>query len=242
MICQDEVQGHWQRIWIKAPGLHDDTTRVHWLQAGNHFADIRIPAERPSLGDAQCLAELPNTALADLLVAEGFAGTIQVDQGVCTWHRAINWHGCPDDVDAGRLSFDGSGDLIEDGVHADYRELWRHQPGAPFTAVLARCGELDVVLLTNDQTFLLATGIPAMASTAGLAAEMRSGSASPDRVRAQFACAYSLGHWQGGVGVADLSTDPFQERRPVLERDGNGLIWHRLGFDGSVSTQPLTVS
>jgi len=96
MITGGDLQGHWRRDWIKAPGFEDNTTRVHWMQAGEIFVDLRVPLERPDLAGATALADLGPSTLLALTKAEGFAGRIEVVDSNCTWHRAINWHGVPE--------------------------------------------------------------------------------------------------------------------------------------------------
>ena len=79
MIRPGDVQGHWVRTWIKAPGFEDHTTRVHWMQAGLDYADVRIPLERPDTRSAACLADLPAAVLRDLARAEGFSGHVTLE-------------------------------------------------------------------------------------------------------------------------------------------------------------------
>ena len=128
MITTDDIQGHWQRLWLEAPGFKDKTTRVHWMQAGDIYADVRVPLERPDVSGLNSLADLPARDLHILAQAEGFAGHTKVENSVCTWERTINWHGATDAIDAGELSFDTAGRLIEAGVHANYTELWERWP------------------------------------------------------------------------------------------------------------------
>ncbi len=238
MIGEAQLQGHWRRDWIRAPGLEDTTTRVHWLQAGALYADIRVPLDRPDLAGATCLADLPAAALLALMRAEGFAGTISVEDGVCTWARAINWHGTPQAVDAGRMSFDADGTLVEDGVHARYRELWRHVPGQALSATRIAAGDLAGVLVRTEDIFLLALGDPAAPPTAPLADALAHGE-RPASLARHFATGYALGHWEGALGVADLSTNPFEEGTPVLERHGTGLRWLGQTFHGPRTPVPV---
>lgn len=232
MITQAQLQGHWRRDWIKAPGFEDHTTRVHWAQAGALFADLRIPAVRPDLGGAACLADLDNAALLHLMRAEGFAGEITVADGICTWHRAINWHGRPEAVDAGRMSFDPKGRLVEDGVHAEYRELWHRVPGGPLSARPLRAGALEGVLVWSDEMFLFGLGDPAAPPAAPLRAALEAG-ARPEGLARHFRSDYALGRWEGNAGIAELCTNPLREGRPVLSRAADGgLTWLSSGFDG----------
>ena len=130
MISPADIQGHWVRQWIKAPGFEDHTTRVHWKQVGLNYADLRIPRARPDLTGAAALSDLPAAALLDLAQAEGFAGQVTLSGDHCTWHREINWHGPSEAQDVGAIRFDDDGQMIETGVHADYAELWQPNPGA----------------------------------------------------------------------------------------------------------------
>ena len=230
MITEADLQGHWEREWIRAPGFEDRTTRVHWLQAGALYADIRVPAERPDLFGADCLADLGPADLRALLRAEGFAGTIDVAHGICTWTREVNWHGRPLAVDAGRMRFEGAS-LFEDGVHADYRELWRPRPGT-FAARRVAAEGLSGILVASDELFLLGLGDPAAPPSAPILEALEAGR-RPDGLTGQFRSEYTFGRWDGDDGIADLSTNPYREGRPALRRTGEGFVWLTEGFDGS---------
>ena len=242
MIDLGRVQGHWQRDWIRAPGLEDGTTRVHWLQAGALFADIRVPLHRPLPGPARCLAEMPPAALADLLSAEGFAGTISLQGDVCTWHRRVNWRGFPCPVDAGRLWFDADGALIEDGVHADYREQWqRRATGALVARQLHGAGGMEGVLVTGPALFLLVLGSPEAPARPDLAASLRAGLTSAADAAPAFDSVCIMGRLDAGRGVATLSTQPFCEGRAVLAMGQDAATLTLPGFDGSPRRHDLTL-
>lgn len=238
MITQGHLQGHWQRDWIKAPGFEDTTTRVHWMQAGALFADLRIPLERPDVAGLSCLADLDAAALRLLMNAEGFAGHITVEDSKCTWHRQINWHGVPEQSDIGAMSFDVAGGLIEDGVLAEYRELWQAVPQPVSRSTKVNCGAMSGVLIDNDAMFLLGIGPPPSGTSQDLTAALESGTVQTSALDQHFASAYVLGRWDGADGIAELSTNPFYEGQVTLER-GDNLIWHSLGFDGQGSAQRL---
>ena len=119
MIVAGDLTGHWVRDWIRAPGLDDAETQVHWLQARDGYCDLRVPRHRPDLSRLGCLADASTADLLTLMQAEGFAGTIEVLDEVCTWDRTINWHGRPEAVEAGRLNWSGDGRLREDGTEAE---------------------------------------------------------------------------------------------------------------------------
>ncbi|WP_323786471.1 hypothetical protein [Thalassovita sp.] len=239
MIEITDLQAHWRRDWIKAPGFEDATTRVHWMQRGALYADLRIPTDRPDLTGAASLADLDPAAFAVLMRAEGFAGTITVDDSICTWERRINWHGVPDGVDAGRMSFNDAGGLIEAGVDADYTELWRKMPDAPSEAQRVACDGMEGVLVQSETGFLIGLGLPGTPATSPLIAALEAGRL-PDGLAAHFRTVYAWGHWQDDDGIADLCTNPFLETRPVLRRTGQGITFEIVDFDGQERSLALT--
>ncbi|MDQ2093635.1 hypothetical protein [Rhodalgimonas zhirmunskyi] len=238
-ITTAQLQGHWRRVWIKAPGFEDARTRVHWMQCGAAYADLRIPADRPQIRGAHALEDLPDKTIARLMQAEGFAGSITVKDSICTWTRAINWHGPTADVDAGLMSFGPAGDLIEEGVHGVYTELWQRETDAPFEALRVRHGALEGWLLVTENRFLLAID-RLDAPTQAEVEQMLGNGARHEALEARFTGAYVLGHWAGGKGIAQVATNPFLENRPLLERRPNGaLYWTTMRPDGHWITAPL---
>lgn len=242
MIGLRDLQGHWRRAWLRAPGVEDRDTRVSWMQGGALFADLRVPATRPALEGARALSDLDPEALLGLMAAEGFAGTITLEGDVCTWNREVNWHGEPQGVDAGRMRFDAAGDLIEDGVHADYAELWQRASGEGLNASRVAADGFEGVLLRSESLFLIGLGRPGAPASAPLVQALERGE-RPAALVAHFASHYVLGHWDGALGIADLATNPFLENRPFLERGAGGrLIWHAVGFHGTETELPLSVN
>lgn len=241
MITARDLQGHWQRKWIKTPDRSDDSTQVHWLQAGDLFADIRIPADRSLPDHATCLSDLGSEDLAGMMRAEGFAGHTTVTNGVCTWHRAVNWHGRPDGLDAGHMSFHANGDLIEDGVHADYQELWQPVSSSTLTGMQVRAGSLTGVLVWSETIFLLGLGEPSAPSTSDLLSALGHGE-KPEAISAHPWSGYTMGQWDGDVGVATLSTNPFCEGHPALvPADRDGFTFRYQDFAGAWHGVPLQV-
>lgn len=240
MIAQADIQGHWQRDWLRAPGFEDGATRVHWMQAGAVYADVRIPATRPDLTGATALADLPADSLAMLFRAEGFAGETDVADGICTWHRAINWHGAPDSVDAGRLAFTAEGALMEYGVHADYTERWQRRDTGPATGHVLGDGAGGLAyLVSSGAGFVFGAGQAGLPPSAGLGAALAAGEVPPG-LAAQFERVHAFGHWDGDTAIATLATNPFAEDQPLLTRRPDGVIWHRLGVTGTRRDIPLT--
>lgn len=241
MITADHLQGHWQRHWIKAPGFEDHDTKVHWMQAGMVFADLRIPAGLPYLGGATCLADLPAATLAELGAAEGFAGTTTLEDDRCTWHRAINWQGVPEGADVGQISFDDKGRMIETGVLANYTELWAQQAKAPPRALQFSDGTYDGVLVICGALGVLGIDHAGKAPTAPLRAALREGVILPEAVDA-FDGIFALVRVTGEALIAELATNPFQQGECVLSLTEGGAVWHKEGFDGAKSEIALQVS
>lgn len=234
MITPDDLQGEWRRDWLKAPGLEDHETAVHWMQAGRLYADIRIPADRPDIGGARALAELPDAVLRDLMRAEGFAGVITVENDICTWAREINWHGRPVAVDAGHIAFDGGPDrLIETGAGADYAERWHRADTGPGHALRLRADRAVAYLVTVGARFIFGVGDTGAASSDAVIRALGHGRRDAD-LRRLFGHIFVLGHWDRGRGIADLATNPYIEGQAILTcRAAMDITWHATGFDGA---------
>jgi len=122
-MVPDWLVGVWRRRLIAFPdGREDRTTTVFWLQTRSTFADIRLPQESLVLQKLPRSA-LPAEALLVLARQDGFAGHTTLDGDLCTWHRWISYRPPGPTADAGRLRLE-AGLLIEEGVHAVYREDW----------------------------------------------------------------------------------------------------------------------
>ena len=232
MIGIEDVQGHWQRAWLKAPDAVDHDTCVHWMQCGSVYADVRIPADRPDIRGARALDELSPACLAKLMEAEGFAGEITLRDGICTWAREINWHGVPETVDAGALTFDEDGALYETGAHADYSELWHRMLDMPDEGMrLNGAGGEVAFLVTVGVRFVFGIGRPDADATASIRAALAQGE-RPAGLEAHFGRLHALGHWERDIGVADMATNPLIEGTPILTRTGN-IVYHSVDFHGN---------
>ncbi|MEO1733961.1 MAG: hypothetical protein AAFR45_10095 [Pseudomonadota bacterium] len=234
MITLDDLQGHWVRDWIKAPGFEDHSTRVHWMQVGHHYADVRVPADRPDISEARALCELAATDLHSLAEAEGFAGHVTLKDRTCTWHREINWHGTPQSQDVGTISFDQQGRMIEEGVHADYTERWDQHAGDGAEALKLSNDGYAGYLITRGQIFVLGIGVTAKPASGPLISALGAGGI-PDGIADLFDGLHAIGHWSGAHGIATLATDPFVEQSVVLHRRGETIGWTRTDFWGNVS-------
>lgn len=121
----EHLCGLWQRVALETPDAPTDTTsRVFWLQTPTLFADLRIPATRAVTAGRSRLDEYGCDELVALAQQDGFAGRTALAGDRCSWHREIAYQpptGLPDE---GRLALHGD-EIVEHGVHAEYREVWR---------------------------------------------------------------------------------------------------------------------
>jgi hypothetical protein len=102
--------GLWRRSLLQDAQGVDTTTQVFWLQSGSLYADIRIPAHRD--------------AVTGIALQQGFAGALEVDGNVLTWRRWLDFQPPAAVADVGRMRFTHLDQMVEEGVHADYRENW----------------------------------------------------------------------------------------------------------------------
>ncbi len=238
MIKLADIQGHWVRRWIKAPGFEDHTTLVHWMQAGPVYADVRVPLVRPLVSGQPALSHVPPQGLLTLLQGEGFAGRVTLKDSQCTWHRHINWHGKPDTLDMGHIAFDDESRMIETGVHADYTELWQQLPSQEHRSLEFSGGGYAGFMVSNGPQFVLGIGKPDKPSTKQDLATLEAG-AIPQGIDSLFDGIHALGHMAGTTGTATLATNPFYEGQTVITLTQKGAIWHRIGFDGTRSAVEL---
>jgi hypothetical protein len=122
-----EYTGLWRREVITAPGLRDETTQVLWLQTSTWYVDLRVPAERPAARGAG-FTDLTAAELLELATIQGFAGELAAADGICIWRRDFDRQPAGPFPDEARCAVDGD-IMIEDGLHADYQEIWRQVPG-----------------------------------------------------------------------------------------------------------------
>ena len=240
MIQLDTIQGHWVRRWIKAPGFKDYDTRVHWIQAGTDYADVRIPLHRPDPKAATCLAELTAKELRALAYTEGFAGHVTLQDDTLTWHREINWHGTPDGMDTGKISFNSEGEMIETGVLADYSELWVQNSDTVPSGIRFANDAYQGVLVMTGKVAVVGIGRPMKPTTTSVIALLEDEQIPPDIVKA-FDGLPALCHLSNGRATAVLATNPFLEGQQVLSIRNDTVIWHQVGYDGTTCSIEMRI-
>jgi hypothetical protein len=119
--------GLWRRVVLETPDAPPDTsTRVWWLQTPTLYVDLRVPAERRSVASRTTLHAASDAELDALALQAGFAGQTSLRGELCRWSRDSDFQPPSGIPDEGRLRID-DGWIVEDGVHATYREVWQRE-------------------------------------------------------------------------------------------------------------------
>jgi len=212
------VTGVWKREVLTAPGRRDETTRVFWLQTRSWYGDIRIKADRPHR-DASGFADYDDAALVQLAASQGFCGQLSVTGDTCFWRRDLDFQPPSDDRDEAKFQLEGDS-LIEDGMHADYQEIWRRQTQSltPLTAFkltedTAAPGRGGLLVVAGDH-FIEIQGRPEpLAPAASLSKVVEAALAAGKRAEAieALSCRISYGHREAGRWTVALSTWPWRE-------------------------------
>ncbi len=161
----DAYLGVWQRTLLTTTGgVHDSSTQVYWLQTERLFADLRIPQPAPS-------------SETERVLQAGFAGVTEVNDDLCQWHRAIDFQPPSGREDIGRMRFESSERVLEDGLDGSYHEVWERLPeslGRNWGTWLSSDDGRQGCLLLAGDCFLFAAGrataLPAAPSLAALLA------------------------------------------------------------------------
>lgn len=145
--------GLWRRVSLETPDApRDSTTRVFWLQTPTLFADIRIPSTRAVQQGRARLDDYECDELVALAQQDGFAGHTTLDGDYCRWKRTTSFQPPTGFPDEGKLTFQGE-EIVEDGIHVPYREVWRRVPQSTGDWIAERAG--DRYLVAGGDWFLL---------------------------------------------------------------------------------------
>lgn len=150
----ERYRGVWRRTLLAAPGVHDTTTTVFWMQASRWHADLRVPSGRPDFSAVSTLAQCSAEQCAWLAGQQGFAGITDAftdgETETCTWHRQLDFQFPGTTPDAGTMKFEAQR-LIEEGVHASYLEHWTKLPASDQGfAVLERIGAAGLAVSPRE--------------------------------------------------------------------------------------------
>lgn len=207
-------RGLWRRVLLTAPGVHDDTTLVLWMQTPQWHVDLRIPVERPDCSGCSGPQDCSADQLLGLLRQEGFAGLTKVDGDLCEWHRQFDYR--PNGRrDIGAMRFTPEGDALDEfGVEADYAERWERVPTADGAQawLVDASGAVPVVWLRSGAHFMQVRprGLASAQSAAAWRA-VRAGEADVPTLRSLADFAIDFGDVDGAQGIIRHATLPWRE-------------------------------
>jgi hypothetical protein len=222
-----EYTGLWRREVITAPGFRDETTQVLWLQTRSWYVDLRVPADRPPARGGAGFADYDAAELLALGQIQGFAGELAAADGICLWRRDLDRQPPGPLPDEARCAVDGDV-MIEDGVHADYQEIWRRVSGSegPFAAfgLADPAGADGLLVLACDHMMEFRARSGAPLTGASLTEQVERRLSAGDRAAAEELLATRIRYAarDGGTWRVRLSSHPWLEGRP---------IWSVASFD-----------
>lgn len=237
----DPYLGVWRRILLETASGRDERSQVWWLQTPRWHADLRLPAGRPDFCGITRLAECDDTQLAWLATQQGFCGVTQVNAERCTWHRLMDFQPANGCRDVGRMAFDGEC-MIETGVDADYREVWKRLPpsrgGTAALQLLGDDGELPprpTWLLVAGACFFYVRGraqpLPGATDLPSLIARVRP--SRPQWVE-WLDAEISFGHRSGPAPWRiEHSTLPFREGQILTRPGAIQRRGHQIAVEGN---------
>ncbi|CAN5541850.1 hypothetical protein BH10PSE5_BH10PSE5_00760 [soil metagenome] len=218
-----ELTGLWRREVITTPkGYRDETTRVLWLQTRSWYADIRVKADRPKREGATGFADYTDAELVQMAAVQGFAGELSATGNVCLWRRDLDYQPPNDSVDEATFAVK-DGVMIEDGIHSEYQEIWRHQaPSATPLAAYSLAGETKGLLVIAGDYFLeIRDRATPLAPAESLTAYVTEALAKGERDAAVAALSMRICHGQleGASRRVTLSSYPWLEGTDLGEVD-----------------------
>ena len=122
----DAYLGVWRRrLLTNTTGVRDDTSEVYWLQTAHLHGDVRLPQPPTLAASLETCSHAQQLALSE---QAGFAGITGVNGDICQWHRLIDFQPPGGRADIGRMRFESSERLLEDGLDNSYHEVWQRLP------------------------------------------------------------------------------------------------------------------
>ncbi|MBI1205347.1 MAG: hypothetical protein GC182_22825 [Rhodopseudomonas sp.] len=232
MIGLQDLTGLWRRRSIAWPdGRTDTDTEVFWLQGPHRYADLRIPAGRPSDAEIACLRDLDRDRLRAMARQEGFFGTLDVMRSVACWHRDFDYRPDTGIADRGSLAFE-DGVLIERGIEQPYIEHWLREAGSRQVVALSLTADSGVpgCLVVAGDAFIYARGRATPLPAGSTLEQLIEDAASLAAAQNLFDCEISFGHRHcsedGGDWRIARSSHGFREGAalsPLLD-DVNGYL------------------
>jgi hypothetical protein len=232
MISLRDISGLWRRTLLAWPdGRTDTETAVFWLQGPRRYADLRVPAGRPTGSGVTCLRDLDWTMLRAMARQECFFGHLDIADSVACWHRAFDFQPATGRADRGTLAFEG-GILVERGIEFPYIEHWVREAGRDEAMALSLTTEAGVpgCLIVAGDAFIYGRGRATPLPAGATLTELIDGAASLKAAQDLFDCEISFGRRRTGDKAGDwrieCSSHGFREGAalsPTLD-SVNGLL------------------
>ena len=239
MIHLHDLGGLWRRTLIAWPdGRSDSATAVFWLQGPSLYADLRIPAGRPTCPDAVCLRDLDWTMLHFMAGQEGFFGRFDVVDSVGKWQSTFDYQPDTGMADRGALEFE-DGVLVERGIDAPYVEHWsRTASGEAMALALALATEMGTsgCLVVAGDAFIYARGRATALPRGATLSERIDGAASLQAAQDIFDCELSFGRRHAGAWRIERSSHCFREGAalaPAFDSVAGSLVIDDVAPDGT---------
>ncbi|MBD3896607.1 hypothetical protein IEI94_12175 [Halomonas sp. ML-15] len=216
----DWLRGVWQRVRIDhADGRQDTSTRVFWFQGLSRYADLRIAASRPQVG------QLGASHSADMALAhqQGATGRCYCPDHQAIWQREWGYQPVVDFPEPGDLEPRGAAVVIERAPSGAYEEEWhRLTPPDPSIRVWRR-DDHGARLLVIDAYAMLITRRSLELPPRPLPSLLAAGTASAHQLLdCEISCA--LRATPGASFVIQLSTLPWREQQRLTLCNGRGEI------------------
>ncbi|WP_433295434.1 hypothetical protein ACQPZQ_13205 [Pseudonocardia sp. CA-142604] len=257
------LTGHWRRSLLATPdGRRDTTTRVSWLQAGELYVDLRIPAAGPELRGARRLGDLDRGRAIAVARIEGFAGRLVADGGWARWERLVDIQPPTASPDEGRLAAEHGGavdTMVETGRDGSYVEHWQRvggPGGAPVAVLLSEATTgACAVLVRVGEDIGWARGRARPLPPGRRLADLVAAAATTEGARDLLDTEVAIGRLGRDGAVLTRSSLPWRAGAPfrVSVHDG-GLatedvdaagepvrhVWHVLAREGAPAGLPLS--
>jgi hypothetical protein len=232
------LTGRWRRsLLLTACGDADSTTNVTWLQAGELYVDLRLPASLPAPSDVRCLRDLDRATSCALARTEGFAGRLVADGRWARWERLVDLQPRSATPDEGRLVAAAAGRIVETGRHSSYVEHWHRVSAttAPLAGLLlteVSTGAIAVLVRVGDD-FAWARGRARPLPASGQLADHVSAAATDRDAQDLLDTEVAVGLLGPHGAVRTRSSLPWQAGVPFrIEGEGAQLVTEDVGPDG----------
>jgi hypothetical protein len=222
-VSLGSVSGIWSRQSVRWPdGQEDNSTRVWWIQANPHFADLRIPISRPNFEGVSTLSECSIAHRDWMSCQHGFSGALNQTSDGWHWMREIDYQHPTAKQDIGTLAFNEVNTSLttERGADEPYTEIWEKIDDASSTN-----GQALVLRRKNHRGHAL---LVAMGSHFIVAIDHRKTTSQSQRID-PLNVEISLGTRSGPISQWTIShsTFPWREGKQLFNGATSQINWRR---------------